>query len=101
MLGTIGSHWTSSSSKSIKRRCRMSDDTKPFYASDQRPPQHQPKPGETLCEFVVGHTRWLVELRHHGKHGVEAQFFRTKSLYGRCASRPESRRSTGPRPNVE
>jgi hypothetical protein len=40
-------------------------------------PPRQPKPGEFLFEFHVErtHTLWRVELRDHGAHGVEAQFF--------------------------
>jgi hypothetical protein len=26
------------------------------------------------------HTDWLVGLRHHGKHGVEAQFFQNEEF---------------------
>jgi len=53
----------------------MSDDTNPFYAPDRRPPKSQPKAGERLCEFIVGHARWLVELRDQGPYGVGLQFF--------------------------
>jgi hypothetical protein len=58
----------------------MPDDTKPFYAPDRRPPKRQPKSGEKLFEFAVDHCRWLVELRDHGKHGVEAQFFQNEEF---------------------
>jgi hypothetical protein len=46
------------------------------YGGGARPPR-QPKPGELLFEFHVKrtHTFWRVELRDHGAHGVEVQFF--------------------------
>jgi hypothetical protein len=55
----------------------MSDD-QPFYAPDRKPAaQRQPQPGELLFEFHVErtHTFYRVELRDHGKYGVEVQFF--------------------------
>lgn len=56
-------------------------DHKPFYAPDLKPaPPRQPKPGELLFEFLVGHDRWLCELRDHGTFGVEAQFFKNEEF---------------------
>ena len=35
-------------------------------------------PGERLFEFLVGHKRWLCELRDGGQWGVQAQFWRRR-----------------------
>jgi hypothetical protein len=47
----------------------------------------QAKPGEFLSEFYreSDHSRWLCELRDHGKdYGVEAQFYQNEEfMYGR------------------
>jgi hypothetical protein len=40
----------------------------------------QPQPGERLFEFLVGHNRYLCELRDHGPYGIEAQFFRNEEF---------------------
>ena len=43
----------------------------------------QPKPGELLFEFLVGHKRYLFELRDHGEQlGVECQIFLNEELLG-------------------
>lgn len=58
----------------------MSDE-QPFYAPDLKPaPPRQPQPGELLFEFLVGHNRWLCELRDHGQYGVEAQFWKNEEF---------------------
>ena len=45
------------------------------------PPLRQPKPGEKLFEFLVGHNRYLFELRDHGEvYGVECQIFKNEEL---------------------
>jgi hypothetical protein len=44
----------------------------------------QPKRGERLFEFYreSDHSRWLCELRDHGKaYGVEAQFFKNEEFF--------------------
>jgi hypothetical protein len=54
------------------------NDDAPYYAPNRAPASlRQPTPGELLFEFHVQQTRtfWRVELRDHGRHGVEAQFF--------------------------
>lgn len=38
-------------------------------------------PGEVLFVFLVGHTRWLCELRDRGAYGIEAQFFRNEDFH--------------------
>jgi hypothetical protein len=49
-----------------------------------KPPPETPKPGELLFEFLLGHDRFLCELRDHGKYGLEAQFFQNEEfLYSR------------------
>jgi hypothetical protein len=56
-------------------------DEKPFYASDREPaPARQPRPGELLFEFLVGHDRWMCELRDHGPYGIEAQFWKNEEF---------------------
>jgi hypothetical protein len=57
-------------------------DERPFYAPNGPPdPPRQPKPGELLFEFLVGHDRILCELRDHDEpYGVEAQFFRNETF---------------------
>ncbi len=53
----------------------MADDA--WYSPNVGPaPPRQRTPGELLFEFHVPttHTFWRVELRDHGKYGVEAQF---------------------------
>ena len=59
----------------------MSDDT-PFYAPNPPPlPPRQAKAGENLFEFLVGHDRYLFELRDHGEaYGVECQIFKNEEL---------------------
>ena len=54
----------------------------PFYAPFRTPaPPRQPKPGERLFEFLVGHNRHLFELRDHGEvYGVECQIFKNEEL---------------------
>ena len=58
----------------------MSDE--PFYKPGHAPaPQHQPTPGEKLYEFLVGHDRYLFELRDHGEvYGVECQIFKNEEF---------------------
>lgn len=54
----------------------MSDE--PFYSPKyQPPPKTAPRPGELLFEFVRESDRrhFRCELRYHGEHGVEAQFY--------------------------
>ncbi len=47
----------------------------PFTTPGLKPTPRQPKPGELVDEFYVErtHTFYRVELRDHGKWGVEAQ----------------------------
>jgi hypothetical protein len=55
-------------------------------------PARQPKPGEFLFEFYreSDHSRWLCELRDHGKdYGVEAQSFKNEEFF--CGRRFDSR----------
>jgi hypothetical protein len=58
----------------------MSDE--PFYAPNRKPdPPRQPKPGERLFEFLVGHDRYLFELRDHGDvYGAECQILKNEEL---------------------
>lgn len=58
----------------------MSDDD--WYKPHRPPaPPRQPKPGEKLFEFLVGHNRYLFELRDHGPDlGVECQIFKNEEL---------------------
>lgn len=37
--------------------------------------------GELLFEFLRGHDRFRVELRDHGRYGIEAQFLRNEEFY--------------------
>lgn len=38
-------------------------------------------PGERVCEFLVGHDRYRVELRDHGhEQGIEAQFWKNEEF---------------------
>ena len=55
--------------------------TSPTY---KPPPPKPPKPAAFLFEFLVGHDRFLCELRDHGTYGVEAQFYQNENfLIGR------------------
>ena len=58
--------------------------TEDDWYKPNRPPAapRQPKPGEFLFEFYRerDHSRWLCELRDHGKYGVEAQFLKNEEL---------------------
>jgi hypothetical protein len=57
----------------------MRDD--PFFSPTHKPPAPEPlKPGELLFEFLVGHDRFLCELRDHGPYGVEAQFYQNEEF---------------------
>jgi hypothetical protein len=54
----------------------------PYYAPNRAPaPLRQAQPGEVLFEFLRGHDRFVCELRDHGAHGVEAQFFLNEELF--------------------
>jgi hypothetical protein len=58
----------------------VSDD--PFYKPNPTPaPARVAQPGEVFCEFLVGHNRYLIELRDHGTElGVETQIFKNEEL---------------------
>ena len=44
-------------------------------------PAPRSTPGELLCEFLVGHVRYRVELRDHGhEQGIEAQFLKNEEF---------------------
>jgi hypothetical protein len=60
----------------------MSDDDHPFYSPTLKPlPPRVARPGEKLFEFLVGHDRYLFELRDHGEtYGVECQIFKNEEL---------------------
>jgi len=50
----------------------------PFYSPKWKPPPPRaPRPGELLFEFVrkADHVHFRCELRFHGEHGFEVQFF--------------------------
>ncbi len=52
-----------------------------FFRENRPPtPPRQPQPGESLFAFVRGHDRFTCELRDHGEHGVEAQFFQNEEF---------------------
>jgi hypothetical protein len=59
----------------------MADDH-PFYSPTLKPlPPRVARPGEKLFEFLVGHDRYLFELRNHGElYGVECQVFKNEGL---------------------
>jgi hypothetical protein len=75
---------------------RMADD-EPFYKPFRTPaPPRQPRPGETLFEFLRGHDRFLCELRDHDEpYGVEAQFYQNEEfLFSRRFDQALSRTQT-------
>jgi hypothetical protein len=51
--------------------------TDQMLATAKPRPRRQPQPGELIFEFYVERTHrfYRRELRDHGEHGVEAQFF--------------------------
>jgi hypothetical protein len=58
----------------------------PFYAPHLPPaPARTATHGELLFEFLVGHDRYLFELRDHGRDlGIECQIFKNEEfLYSR------------------
>jgi hypothetical protein len=66
----------------------MPDD---WYKPNRPPaPPRVPKPGELLFEFYreSDHSRWRCELRDHGGHGVEAQFFKNEEIFVAQAFHP-------------
>ena len=51
------------------------------------------QPGEKLFEFVVGHDRYLFELRDHGEQlGAECQVFKNEELWNSRRFDPRSTR---------
>jgi hypothetical protein len=54
----------------------------PFSTPDlKRAPLSVGQPGEKLFEFLVGHDRYLFELRDHGElYGVECQIFKNEEF---------------------
>src|SRR5262245_33875215 len=58
----------------------MSDE--PFYKPNlRRAPLSVGQSGEKFCEFLVGHDRYLIELRDHGElYGTETQVFKNEEL---------------------
>ncbi len=54
----------------------------PFYKPNLKPaPLSVGQAGEKLYEFLVGHDRYLFELRNHGEAlGVETQIFKNEEL---------------------
>jgi hypothetical protein len=59
----------------------VSDDD-PFYRPNLKPlPSRVSQPGEKLFEFLVGHDRYLFELRDHGEtYAVECQILKNEEL---------------------
>src|SRR4029079_17543535 len=78
----------------------MADDD-PFYSPKLKPqPPRVPQPGEMLFEFLVGHDRYLFELRDHGEvYGVECQVFKNEEFwYARAATTRSAARAPDRRP---
>ena len=51
-----------------------------YKPNPPKAPPRQPKRGEVLFEFLVGHARVRCELVDQGPYGVEAQFWRNEEF---------------------